>query len=55
MTKRSCRAFASLLLCLVFPIAALLPAKPALAQSADKKPNIVFVLCLLYTSDAADE
>ena len=44
MTKRSCRAFASLLLCLVFPIAALLPAKPALAQSADKKPNIVFVL-----------
>ena len=44
MTKRSVPVFASLLLCLVVPIAAMLPAKPALAQPAAKKPNIVFVL-----------
>jgi len=44
MTKRSFPAFASLLLFLVVLIGGSLPAKPALAQSADKKPNIVFVL-----------
>ena len=44
MTKRSVPAIASLLLCLIVPIAAMLPAKSALAQPAAKKPNIVFVL-----------
>jgi hypothetical protein len=44
MTKRSCPAFAASVLFLVVFLGGLLPAKPALAQSLDKKPNILFVL-----------
>ena len=43
MTKRSCSTFTTGALVLVVLIGGSL-AKPALAQSADKKPNIVFVL-----------
>jgi arylsulfatase len=44
MTKRSRPALAASLLFLVILIGGSLPPTPALAQSADKKPNILFVL-----------
>jgi arylsulfatase A-like enzyme len=44
MMKRHCPTFTASLLLLVVFLGGSLPPKPALAQSADKKPNILFVL-----------
>jgi Sulfatase len=44
MTKHNYPAFAATLLFLAVFVGGLLPAKRALAQPADKKPNVLFVL-----------
>ena len=44
MTKRRCPACAASVLLLVVCLGVSLPTRPALAQSTDNKPNILFIL-----------